>query len=540
VVVGKGIILGAVVALCAALASPAWADNQFTLAPKATSAGAVAVDAAGNAYVTWDNAQGMPMFCKVAPAAKRCADPIRLPPLTSAPLADNPSEATVPNLQNTVQPTPIVGPNGIVWVLANRYIVGDTLSWTSTNGGKSFASPREVPFDSTPPGNLRDTSDPWPDLLGVDDIVALDGSSLDGYVEGGNAGVDRSSGFPSIEYVESSAGSGALGFNLGGVNLALAGPPGVSEFRFSNTGGTVYGSTLGVSSYGSTAPKTPSDLVEAYWIGANPNQLRYYDFRYGPSHLVPPSPQRVWDGPVSLGDGDLPRIAGGPAGLFLLSQDGPSLNRIQIRRWKLSTHAFGTALTVARIANDGIGGGVGESLGDGELAAVWPQEDIGQLNLYLSHDGGATFTLALEIAAGDEFDGGDNARVAVAGNGTGWVTFRDSKGLELSNLYGDSLAFSKARLSKQHGVQYASVPVTCPAASGRCTVKLSLAASDHTQLGAQSFQPTAGAHSLLVKLSSAGVALLHAHHGKLAATLTVTLRPPGAPAHTTTARLTLT
>lgn len=70
------------VALCAALASPAWADNEFTLARSATSAGDVAVDAAGNAYVTWDNTQGMPMFCKVAPGAKRCADPIRLPPLT--------------------------------------------------------------------------------------------------------------------------------------------------------------------------------------------------------------------------------------------------------------------------------------------------------------------------------------------------------------------------------------------------------------------------------------------------------------------------
>jgi hypothetical protein len=89
----------------------AGAADQFTIDPTPDSFGAVVTDTADNGYVAWEHVgtggvADQPMFCKLAPAASRCAHPFSL----SLPGAGAGAQS------NALQLFPILGPGSTVWV----------------------------------------------------------------------------------------------------------------------------------------------------------------------------------------------------------------------------------------------------------------------------------------------------------------------------------------------------------------------------------------------------------------------------------------
>jgi hypothetical protein len=292
--------------------------------------------------------------------------------------------------------------------------------------------------------------------------------------------------------------------------------------------------------------------VEAYWLLSTPVSLDYYYYTYtGHGTSSAPPLQGAWSGPHSLGDAYEPRLAGGAAGLFLLSVNAPNstgpATDVQIRKYDPVTHTFGSPLTLTREPSGGElfeGGGLGENLDTGELAAVWPQFGTSEgdlLRLYLSSDGGKHFSPAQYIANADGYQDNDNARVAVADNGTGFVTFLDDTGLQISDLYPLSSQYHKLkRKNGRHGREIVLVPVTCPAAKGGCEARVSLAhphKGHSVTLASHHFSIEAGTTTLKLALDRAGIRLLAADHGRLRVILTLVIRPHGAPAHTISARV---
>jgi hypothetical protein len=539
-----------------AVASSASAADQFTLDGKADSYGAIATDAAGNAYVAWNHSASpndAPTLCRLAPGKRHCTYRVRLS------LPGNPETAAA------LQPFPIVGPKKLVWVVASRYVDDDSLIWTSKNGGKSFGAPHDIPFLTTNTcPHICGLSYSYTGLSRVDDVVPVDFTNFSLYDEGTSRGLLPGSktpgGIPSFGWVESSVNPG-LGFNEDFNDLASAGPPGLSEFEFANPGsGGIVGSSIGVSSFGPTSLSATSDYVETYWRDSHPVRLGYYRYTYTghpsagkhPGSASATPQQGAWSGPHSLGVGYEPRMAGGKAGLFLLSEDAPggtgAARVVHVRRYRATTHTFGPPVTLARNPGSGaylfVGGGLGENLDTGELAAVWPEfggstGDV--LRLYLSR-GGEHFSPAQDIAASPGFEDAENARVALARNGTGFVTFLDSNGLQIADLYPRGDQYEKLETTTSGRRHVVAVPVTCPAPKGKCKVAISLARvhGDHAVLAAGDFSVAAGAtKKLAIDLDETGTELLAAGHGRLVVTLAITLRSPGVTAHELKTRATL-
>jgi len=521
--------IGAALLWGSATAGPAWASDQFTLESHPDSYAAIVTDAAGNGYVAWNHEAGIstdvPMFCKLAPGATKCEHPISLAlPGGSTYASDD-------------QPFPILGPPGVVWVVASRYIADDTVIWTSTDGGQTFSSPHDIPYiPDCPIEGPCNLSFSFAGLTNVDDMlpVTLSYAAYDGQP------YKTSAGQPDVYWLESSNNPG-LGFNLDNTNEIFAGAAGTTEFTFANTGGGgVAGSALGLTASG--------EVVEAYWLESTTPTLAYYYFRA--ANPNPISPQAGWSGPTEVGHGQLPRMADGAAGLFLLSEDSVNTSQptaVHVRKYNPATHTFGAPLTLANnpaaTPDPFGGGGLAENYDTGELAAVWPQFSGGGtslMRLYLSTDGGARFSPAQYVATvGSGYPGMDNARVAIADGGSGFVTFRDEGGLEVSDL--NPIA-AQYKLLHSNG-KFVYLPVTCPAPKGRCKGSASIAhrsGSTTATLAHGKFQIPAGATvTLKLRLSGLGIKLLASGHGRLTAALTLLLRPPGATTHTTTAHVTI-
>ena len=129
-------MLGTAVVTCAIVglaAGPAGAVNVFTLDSGADGRAGVAVDNAGNGYFAWEHkdtsTNDVTQFCKVARGGK-CTSPIVLatPPLNPAPFDSTDVSAAFP----------ILGPGSTVYVVGPRFVAGDVVVWTSTDGGRSF------------------------------------------------------------------------------------------------------------------------------------------------------------------------------------------------------------------------------------------------------------------------------------------------------------------------------------------------------------------------------------------------------------------
>ncbi|HEV8063743.1 MAG TPA: hypothetical protein VGP46_02875 [Acidimicrobiales bacterium] len=87
--------------------------------------------------------------------------------------------------------------------------------------------------------------------------------------------------------------------------------------------------------------------------------------------------------PIFVTDGINPRLASGPNGLFLLSEDfvsDPTTAKtlyLDVRRWDPSTEKFGRPSTIATLPNDvnaPNAGGFGEDSKNGALTVAWPME----------------------------------------------------------------------------------------------------------------------------------------------------------------------
>jgi hypothetical protein len=407
-IIGRAALLGALAAaFTVLLPAAAQANNLFSIDPQATSTGPVVTDSSGTAYVAWNRTAAnssqtaTPMFCKI-PRGGTCTDPIELP----LPPSSEPSYEVV------VQPFPVLGtqPN-VVYVVGPRYIRSDNLIWSSTNGGKTFS--------------LKKPQGTYAGDTGVGDVLLAPGGSINttpsGSLETNNA----------FEIASDNVG---VGYSFTGNNIEHVED---SSFSFNEPGSFTAGSTLGLINTSET-----SGVVEAYWTDTSPVQVRVYTH---PTEGLAIKQAAGWSAhPDTVTDGYLPRLAGGPKGLFLLSEDylpGESTAEaptvLELRKFNEAANEFEAPVVIARDSSAGSdeSGGIYENPETGALYVAWPETSGGEyvMKLWESTDGGQTFHGERNIAAiGFAYDG--PPRLAVAADGQGWLTFKDAGGLEVADL----------------------------------------------------------------------------------------------------------
>jgi hypothetical protein len=363
--------------LTLASAQPAAANDLFTLDPNATSPGHVIQDGAGTAYIAWthDAAIDEPKFCKI-PTGGTCTNPISLPIPGAVDITYEVSGAF-----------PVFGGGETIYVVAPRYVYQDVIVWKSTNGGQSFGPGEERE------GGYPSKTNPTNVLLSGEDFL----------ISAHNAGL----GF----------GRTSVGGGIGG------------NFEFKNTGdGSVAGSSMASDG---------ANLIEAFWRFADPYTVAYY--RYKGSGPI--DSELNWEGPTGVSDGYEMRVAGGPGGVFMVSQDyagGSNPTAINVRRF--SGGAFSTPATLFNDSQASLylGGAIAESSGGGRLAVAWPAVRSGDnafvMHLWTSTDGGSSFSQTQIAHLGDAYAIGDNAQLSLGDGGQGWLTFRDSAGLQVADL----------------------------------------------------------------------------------------------------------
>ena len=364
-----------------------------TIAPTAESTGPVVVDPAGSGYVTWEervpggNGDSV-AFCKV-PSGGKCARKLRLPLPRGVTWADYAIDL----------PFPVLGAQaGVVYVVGPSYAHDDVVIWTSKNGGTSFSTPQVIP------GYAGQT--------GVGDVL--------------RAPV----GVPYPDYFSVAASGPSLSYTFTGTGT-IGGQPPQSGFVF-NLGslqGSPVGATLGFSG---------QETVEAFSTDANLPPLAYF---WSPSPRVSGGEGSLEHGPTVVAVGTNPRLAGGPGGLFLLSEDQGAKTssplELHVRKWDTATHTFGAPTLVATVPNDINAtneGGFAEDAHSGKLYVAWPGPGPNGsyvMHVWTSANGGKTFYGPTTVATISGYGG--PARVAVT-RGKGFLTWEDSSGLELVDL----------------------------------------------------------------------------------------------------------
>lgn len=366
-------------------ASTASAANMFTLDAQADGLGHVVMDTAGNVYVAWNHTSSGTADVPMFckfALGSTCTSPVSL----SLPGPNGPND------NGTSGDFPIVGPGGIVYVVGPRYVDSDTVVWTSTDGGATFGSGTVIANSYGQTGA---------------ESVLLEGSNL----------------------------------LIGGVNVGLSfdstplTPPSGHTFVFSNPGAG------GVAS-GSLAVDQNGNPVEAYWNLSSPAALNYYYYNGSGSM----DSQANWTGPVSVGVGQTPSLAGGPGGLYLLSADGSNPSNpndptaVDVRSYNATSHSFGSPVTLLTNPASGFdeGGGLATTP-SGRVVAIWPDvtaDGADVLDSFASTNGGASFAGPAHVATRAGGYGGQ-ASVAAIDQGAGVagvIAFNDANGLELANL----------------------------------------------------------------------------------------------------------
>jgi hypothetical protein len=355
-----------------------------TLDSHADTTGPIVIGSNGTGYVAWQHPSsgGGPdtvLFCAI-PTGGTCKKSIVLP---------LPSGAAT---YGVTQAFPVLGGEpGVVYVVAPSYVTSNTVIWTSSNSGKSFSAGYVVPVGSY----AGDTV--------VDDVLRVP---------------DK----PSVDYFVVASHNVGLGFSLTSNVIVKCI---TCSFSFGASG--VAGATLGLSGSGA---------VEAYWTDADTPTVDYYWSKHDD---VPVASD--WKGPIEVSTGDNARLAGGPKGLFLLSQDfvgGESQpTRLDVRAFDPTTHTFGSPMTVADESSSTASpysGGFGEDPVTGALYVAWEaitsKGDV--MHLWISTNGGTKWSAATGVAKMSEGDV-NAARVAVS-NGKGFLTFNDDAGLHLVDL----------------------------------------------------------------------------------------------------------
>jgi hypothetical protein len=407
----RTVLLGAVVAL--ALPAAAQANNLFTLGSKA-STNAIVTEAKGTGYAAWVQPAANPatepevvLFCEI-PRGGTCTAPITLP-LPSG------------TYEEIIQPFPVLGSHpGVVYVVGPRYIKNEyTLIWTSTDGGKTFSPAKSI--HSASPGKT-----------GVGDVL-LDPNT-------------PASAGPTEDYFGMAFNNPGLGFGFTANEITS----GKTSFTFANPGeGGVASSTLGYVTHTVEDSFTKLQIhpeVEAYYNLSSPAPEVFF-YRYYAKGGNVDGEESGWEGPFKVSDGYVPRLAGGPKGLFMLSTDiapGESLeaqpSAIDVRKFNETTHTFEAPVMIAKIPTSAgtlfNSGDIYENPETGFLYVAQPViNGAGNyvMRLWESTNGGETFTGERDIAA-IGFGYSEIPRLAVAADGQGWLTFKDAGGLEVADL----------------------------------------------------------------------------------------------------------
>lgn len=355
-----------------------------TIDADAGTGGAVVVDSAGNGYLAWERHgdTGSVLFCRI-PRNGRCTHTIELP-----------LPAAVRGV-GVLQPFPVLGKAaGVAYVVALGDLDGKAVIWTSSDGGSGFSAGTVVNGE--------------PDASALDDVI------LDPTAEPVGSTTD--------DDMDLVADDPSLSYGVVGDSLASAAPPSVSL-------GQVYDITpsLGLSG---TSPviafdnETSADEVEYYWAA---------------STAVGTASQ--WQGPVKVTAGVSPRLASGPDGLFLLSEDlrGVEPSELDVRRWDPVTHRFGPPVVVVDDANSTSSPPPGEIFEDattGELYVLWPSSNSAGalvLRMWTSTDRGRSFSGPTVVATPAAGYADTLPRLAMTA-GHGFLTFEDGAGLELVDL----------------------------------------------------------------------------------------------------------
>jgi hypothetical protein len=355
-----------------------------TLDANADTTGPIVIGSNGTGYVAWQHPSsgGRPdtvLFCAISTGGT-CKKSIVLP---------LPSGAAT---YGVTQAFPVLGGEaGVVYVVAPSYVTSNTVIWTSSNSGKTFSAGYVVPV-----GSYAGDTD-------VDDVLRVP---------------DK----PSVDYFVVASNNVGLGFSLTSNKIVKC-----IRCSFSFGASGVVGATLGLSGNGA---------VEAYSTDADTPTVDYYWSKHDDVAVA-----SDWKGPIEVSTGDNARLAGGPNGLFLLSQDfvgdESQPTRLDVRAFDPTTHKFGSPMTVV---NESAGtaspysGGFGEDPVTGALYVFWEaitsKGDV--MHLWISTNGGAKWSAATDVANMSQGDV-DAARVAVT-NGTGFLTFNDDAGLHLVDL----------------------------------------------------------------------------------------------------------
>ena len=312
----------------------------------------------------------MTEFCKV-PRGAVCATPVVLPtpPLNEAPY----------NSTDVSAAFPVLGPGATVYVVGPRYVAADVVVWTSTDGGASFGPAVQV----VPSGGYQGSS--------PSDVLAVGG------------GFDISSLNP--------------GVNFTGVPTATSGADLTPAGGLTN----ITGSALGLSA---------GNPVEAYSrLDTNPDSIEFRSY----TGTGDPNDAANWSAPAHVSDGELPRLAGGPKGLFLASQDaiGGLFKQVNVRRY-VPGSGFGAPVTLqSDTPTDNIAS-MFQTPTSGQLLVAWqgtdaPNGGIG-IRLYRSVDGGASFASIGPVAEGTPNWAADALRMAAADDGQGFLTFLEGGG----------------------------------------------------------------------------------------------------------------
>jgi hypothetical protein len=425
----RRLLLPALSALAAGsiAAAPASATNIGVLDSQAATQGHVIEDASGTAYIAWTrkSPSGGAETPEFCKIARgaKCAAPLTLPIPGAAAATETATGAF-----------PVFGTGSTVYVVAPRYVPNDVVLYTSTDGGASFGAGQVIPMAYSNKSNATE--------------VFLSGGEF--LVGGYNAGI----GF--------SAFTAAGG--LGGFSLSEPGPGGVAA------------SALGLDSSGNP--------VEAYY---NLNSPPYGIFFTRYTGAGSKTEEKDWTPATPVTSGYEPRLAGGAAGLLMVSEDytSPSekyASQVDVR--KFTGTSFGPPLTLYNDAHAELfdGGAIAQSPA-GHVAVVWPQYGgpTAVMRLFTSSNGGAGFGAPITVAnLGSAYGDQVNAQVAVNDDGGGWLTFTDSSGLEYANLESGAGALpsagTKATKIGSDVVTFAG-PKGCVKPGQTITLKLSVASA---------------------------------------------------------------
>jgi hypothetical protein len=216
-------------------------------------------------------------------------------------------------------------------------------------------------------------------------------------------------------------------------NEALAGPGDtISAVSFATTGGGIFQSMPGVGQSANLSDTHPYDgavgltpqgrLITVFNDGAGDSQVRVH------SGAGSPNDAATWGPPASIGTQFYAKLAGGPAGLFLLGQDAD--RNLTVRRFTGTT--FGPP-SRAGVGNEAAQASFAQD-GGGRLHVVYPtfEADGVALNYAASDDGTSWQRSVLTTQTDGE---PSQTRVAAAPDHTGlavWETATQIRAVALS------------------------------------------------------------------------------------------------------------